>query len=79
VGKYRYHRTTRRVQPTQAGETLYRECRPLLAGLQEALAAARRTRARSEQVRKQAEALREIYEQLQAGGHSHTSPTRKAE
>ncbi|MBF8221861.1 LysR family transcriptional regulator [Halomonas sp. 328] len=40
LGVTLFQRTTRRVQPTQAGETLYRECRPLLAGLQEALAAA---------------------------------------
>ncbi|MDC8803145.1 LysR family transcriptional regulator [Halomonas pacifica] len=40
LGVTLFQRTTRRVQPTQAGETLYRECRPLLAGLQEALASA---------------------------------------
>lgn len=40
LGVTLFQRTTRRVQPTQAGETLYRECRPLLAGLQEALAVA---------------------------------------
>lgn len=38
LGVTLFHRTTRRVQPTQAGEHLYRECRPLLAGLHEALA-----------------------------------------
>lgn len=40
LGVMLFHRTTRRVQPTQAGEFLYRECRPYLAGLQEALSAA---------------------------------------
>ncbi len=40
LGVTLFQRTTRRVQPTQAGETLYHECRPLLAGLQEAMAAA---------------------------------------
>ncbi|TFH88582.1 LysR family transcriptional regulator [Billgrantia azerbaijanica] len=40
LGVTLFQRTTRRVQPTQAGETLYRECQPLLAGLQEALATA---------------------------------------
>ncbi|MBW6390743.1 LysR family transcriptional regulator [Billgrantia antri] len=40
LGATLFQRTTRRVQPTQAGETLYRECRPLLTGLQEALAMA---------------------------------------
>lgn len=40
LGVTLFHRTTRRVQPTQAGENLYRACRPLVAGLQEALTAA---------------------------------------
>lgn len=40
LGVTLFNRTTRRVQPTQAGEILYRECRPLLTGLQESLTAA---------------------------------------
>lgn len=40
LGVALFHRTTRRVQPTRAGEILHRECKPLLAGLEEALAAA---------------------------------------
>lgn len=40
LGVTLFNRTTRQVQPTQAGEILYRECRPLLVGLLEALTTA---------------------------------------
>lgn len=39
LGVTLFQRTTRRVQLTQAGEIFYRECSPLMAGLQDALSA----------------------------------------
>ncbi|WP_051015581.1 LysR family transcriptional regulator [Alloalcanivorax dieselolei] len=37
LGQTLFHRTTRQVQPTQAGEALYRRCRPLWSDLEAAL------------------------------------------
>ncbi len=39
LGVALFHRTTRRVNMTQSGEAFYRECRPLLNGLSEAVSA----------------------------------------